>query len=320
MIPTRIPTLSLVFPIHNEEETIPLLRRELELWRKRHADWDLEFVLVDDGSTDRSAILLREWAAEDAAVTVLFLARNFGHQAAATAGLQAATGARIALLDADLQDPLAVLDEMMSALDQGYDIAYGQRTGRTGESFFKKTTAWLFYRYMKSFIDPRLPKDTGDFRMVTRRALAAVSACGEIHRFLRGLFAWVGFRQVAIPYQRAQRVAGSTKYPLRKMLSLAWTATLSFSIVPLRLMTLSGVAGLGFALLYSGYTFLRWLVWQDTVQGWPTVIILICFFGGMNLLSLGLLGEYLGRVYEEVKRRPLYIVADSISSPKYSQP
>ena len=311
--------VSLVFPVYNEQEGLPYLRAELARWRAS-VPWPVEIVLIDDGSRDGSWALLAAWAAEEPGVRAVALSRNFGHQLAITAGLAHARGDAVVILDADLQDPLDVIPAMVERYVAGYDVVYGRRLERQGEGAFKQVTAWAFYRLMRTLVYRDLPADTGDFRLVSRRCVEALQAMPEGHRFLRGLFAWMGFHQTAVDYVRQPRHHGTTKFPLRKMLAFAGNAILSFSPLPIRLISLGGlaIAGLGFA--YGLYVVGRWYWVGDTVVGWPTIVVLLSVIGGMILVSLGVLGEYISRIYEAVKQRPLYLVRDVRETPVAGDP
>jgi polyisoprenyl-phosphate glycosyltransferase len=305
--------LSLVIPIFNEEETIPHLRKATEGWRKT-VNVPIELILVNDGSSDRSWTLLVEWAREDSSVRGIDLSRNFGHQAAVTAGLSYAKGDAVVIIDADLQDPLEVINDMLVRYDDGFDVIYGVRISRTGESLLKLTTAWLFYRFMRLLVWKGLPQDAGDFRLVSRRCLDVVLSMDEVHRFLRGMIAWAGFRQTSIQYHRLKREHGISKYPLAKMLNFAWNAALSFSILPIRAISISGLLVAGFGFAYGLFSILRYFIFQDTVPGWTTIIVLLGVIGGMILIGLGVIGEYVGRIYEEIKHRPLYVVQECVNA------
>lgn len=300
--------LSIVIPAFNEEETLPMLRGALSQWRACQP-WPVTVIMVNDGSSDGTAAMLEDWAKADAWLRVLHLSRNFGHQAALTAGLDHADGDAVVIIDADLQDPLEAIPGMVAKYSEGFDVVYGQRTDRRGETWSKRATAWLFYWIMQRLVYKHLPRDTGDFRLVSKRCLEAVRAMRETHRFLRGMFSWAGFSQVAYPYVREPRRAGTTKYPFRKMLFFAWNAVLSFSPLPLRLILIQGAMVAGFGAAYSVYSVLRWALVGDTVAGWPTLVALLCLIGGSILIGLGLVGEYVSRVYEEIKGRPLYLIA-----------
>jgi glycosyltransferase involved in cell wall biosynthesis len=300
--------LSIVIPIFNEEESLPFLRDRLtEL--VNDLPCAAEIVLVNDGSSDGSINILLNWAETNSGVKVLNLARNFGHQAAATAGLDEAAGQAIVLMDADLQDPPEIILSMLEEYRRGYDVIYGRRTSRAGETHFKRLSAWLFYRAMRLLIRSDLPADVGDFRMVSRRCLDAVSSMRETHRFLRGMVAWVGFPQTAVAYARDRRVAGKTTYSLAKMLWLAWTAAISFSATPLRAIFVLGFLIAAVGMLEAANAVIRSVLGLYLVPGWSSLIVVTCLIGGAILISVGVLGEYVGRIFEAVKERPLYVIA-----------
>ncbi len=304
--------LSLVIPMYNEEPVVPLLRIALDDFMAT-LPGETEVVLVNDGSTDLTLRRIAEWARQDPRVKLINLSRNFGHQLAATAGLDYATGDAVVLLDADLQDPLAVVHRMIEFYCEGYDVVYGQRQTRLGETRLKRLTAWLFYRIMRRLVYSDLPVDAGDFRLLSRACLNALRQMRETHRFLRGMVAWVGFSQIGVRYQRLPRVAGSTKYPLRRMLRLAWTAATSFSILPLKASTFLGVvvtlAGLEEAARALSAKIFHWYV----VPGWASLTVLVSILGGATLTSIGVLGEYIGKLYEQAKNRPLYLVSQTVN-------
>lgn len=305
--------LSVVVPCYNEEESIPLLVDRLvqaiEPWKER-----AEIILVDDGSSDET------WAAMEAAhkrhpvVRGIRLSANRGHQIALTAGLEAATGARIFMLDADLQDPPEILPDMMMMMDRGYDVVYGRRAERQGETRFKKVTAFLFYRTLNALSDVDIPKDTGDFRLVSRRSLDAVLQMPERARFIRGMFAWAGFHQIGLEYVREARVAGETKYPLKAMLRFATDALTGFSTKPLKIATRLSFVSLLVTVFMAIYVFGS-LILFNTVAGWASVLLAISFFSAIQLLTLGILGEYVGRLYMESKQRPLYFQSQQTGQP-----
>lgn len=310
-MPRPRPELSLVIPIYNEEEVLPQLGDRLAELLKTLA-MDCEVVFVDDGSKDDSLALLRTLAAKEPRFRVASFSRNFGHQRAITAGMDLARGKAIVVMDADLQDPPEVIVEMVAKWREGYDVVYGRRRSRAGEGFFKLLSAKIFYRMFAAMIPIEVPLDTGDFRLMSRRVVQTLRGLRETHRFVRGLVAWVGFKQVAVEYDRAARAAGETKYPLRKMLAFAFDGIASFSIMPLRmasyaglLVGLFGVAVMLFAL--GSFLFGR------TVQGWTTTIMIMSFLFSVQLLLTGIVGEYVGKIYEEVKRRPLYLVKEKIN-------
>ncbi len=309
------PTLSLVIPIYNEEEILPELGRRLkELFADLPAVGDSwEVVLVNDGSVDRSLQLLRELAREDSRFKVISFSRNFGHQVAITAGIDRAEGDAVVIMDADLQDPPEVVREMVDRWQAGHDVVYGVRRSRSGETWFKKVTAAIYYRLLNTLLGIAIPVDTGDFRLMARPVVIALRALRERHRFVRGMVAWLGFRQTAVYYDRAARFAGETKYPLRKMLRFAVDGITSFSVFPLRLATwLGALAGLLAVAAGAWAIYVKFYV-RGVVPGWTTLMMFIAFGSAVQLFVIGILGEYLGRIYEEIKRRPLYITAEEIN-------
>jgi len=314
--------LSIVIPIYNEEQSLPFLRERLTGFVDG-LPCVAEIVLVNDGSSDDSIDLLVKWAQSDCRVKVLNLARNFGHQMAATAGLDHATGQAVVLMDADLQDPPEVILAMLQEYRRGYDVVYGRRTSRAGETHFKRVSAWLFYRMMRLLVHSELPADVGDFRLVSRDCLDAVLSMRETHRFLRGMIAWVGFPQTAVSYARGCRVAGKSTYPLRKMLWLAWTAAVSFSPTPLRASFVLGFVIAAIGMLEAANAVVRSILGLYVVPGWSSLIVVTCLIGGAILTSIGVLGEYVGRIFEAVKERPLYVIAskiDRLSAQSQSDP
>ncbi len=309
----QTPILSLILPVYNEEETIDELHRRLTSFLSVVGEsW--EVVFVNDGSVDRSAEMLNELAAKDARFKVIHFARNFGHQIAITAGMDHAEGDAVVIMDADLQDPPEVVHEMLERWREGYDVVYGRRSSRAGESFFKKVTAAAFYRFFRRMIPIDVPLDTGDFRLLSRRVILTMRALREQHRFVRGMVSWVGFKQCAVEYDRPERFAGETKYPMRKMLGLAVDAITSFSVLPLRFATWMGVFSAMVAIFTSIWTVYA-KFFGDTEQGWSTIVIVVSLAASAQLLMIGILGEYVGRIYEEVKRRPLYVVQDTLNVP-----
>lgn len=299
-------SLSFVFPVYNEEESLAFLRESLEGWMAQRQNLAVEVVLVNDGSRDKSFGILQAWAKEDARIRVVSFSRNFGHQAAVTAGLEAASGAAVVIMDADLQDPFHAVDLMIEKYEAGYDVVYGKRLSRAGETAFKRLTAWAYYRIQRALVLESMPVDAGDFRLVSRAAVNAINALPEKNRFVRGLFSWVGFAQTHVEYQRDARLYGETKYPLKKMLTFAWSGITSFSILPIRFVT-----ALGFVSALLSVLYLFYALWQhfsgNTVTGWTTLVVLQTFMGGCILLAVGIVGEYVGKIYEEVKGRPVYI-------------
>jgi polyisoprenyl-phosphate glycosyltransferase len=300
------PAVSVVVPIFDEEPIVELLhRRVLETMERSGETWEL--VLVDDGSRDGSWEKMKALAALDARIVLVRLSRNFGHQLASTAGVDAALGEAVVLMDADLQDPPEVILEMVARWREGYDVVYGRRTSRRGESLFKRATAAAFYRIIRRLTSIDIPADTGDFRLMSRRVVEVLKGFRERNRFLRGMVAWIGWRQAAVPYERAERAAGKTKYPVRKMARFAADAIFSFSFAPLRLATGLGLAVSTLSFAYAVYAVLARAFGWGTVQGWASLMVAVVFLGGVQLVSLGIIGEYVGRIYDEVKRRPLYV-------------
>ncbi|MFM7173849.1 MAG: glycosyltransferase family 2 protein [Caldilinea sp.] len=308
-LPAR-PVFSLVIPIWNEQAVIPVLyERIVQVLESTAEPWELLF--VNDGSTDRSLALLVALQANDPRVKVLNFSRNFGHQIAITAGCDYAEGDAVIVMDADLQDPPEVLLRMIDRWREGYDVAYAVRTKRVGETRFKLWSASLFYRLIRSIAEIDIPMDAGDFRLMDRKVVLAMRGLREKNRFMRGLSSWVGFKQVAVEYERAARYAGETKYPLRKMVRLAFNAITSFSHLPLQMATYTGFFFAGFSGLGIVLAVLMRLFGHQQLLGQATTLVSVLFLGGVQLIFLGILGEYLGRIYDEVKNRPLYIVADT---------
>ncbi len=307
------PSLSVVVPAYNEQEVLAETHRRLLDACTAVVGEDFEIVYVDDGSRDRTWVMLAALAEQDRHVVAVGLSRNFGHQLALSAGLELCRGERILMIDADLQDPPELLAEMMAKIDAGADVVYGQRSQRLGESAFKRGTAAGFYRLLDRLTDVEIPTDTGDFRLVTRPVLDALKQLPESHRFVRGLFDWLGFRQVAQPYVRQQRFAGESKYPLRRMLRLAFDAITGFSTVPLRAALWLAVLGFLTALGVGAYALGSWLFF-DTVRGWASIVGVIALFASAQLLCLGILGEYIGRMFMQAKGRPLAIVREVLVS------
>ncbi len=307
--PSR-PEYSLVLPIYNEAETIPELVRRLAALADR-LDGEAEVILVDDGSSDRSYELMSAARDADSRFKLLRLSRNFGHQIAVTAGLDVAAGNAVIVMDADLQDPPEVALELAARWREGYEVVYAVREGRQGETAFKRATASLFYRLFRRMSDVDVPLDVGDFRLVDRRALDAFRSMRESNRYVRGMFSWIGYRQVGVPFRRDERYAGETKYPLRKMLRFATDGIVSFSAYPLRLALNLGfvVSALSFVL---GIVFLiSKFAGFYSVPGLASVAVFVAFLGGIQLLLIGIMGEYVARIHDEVKGRPLYLVSDT---------
>ncbi|MCZ8241814.1 MAG: glycosyltransferase family 2 protein [Microcystis sp. LE19-131.1A] len=305
-----MPKYSLIIPIYNEEETIPeLYRRVSDVMDS--LDDSVELILINDGSRDRSLKLMRELQERDARVCYISFARNFGHQAAVTAGLNFARGQVIVVLDADLQDPPELIPKMIESWQAGYHVVYAQRTKRKKESWFKRLTAYVFYRLLRRLADVDIPADTGDFCLMDRQVVDVLNSMPERNRYIRGLRAWIGFRQTAVKFERDPRFAGEVKYTFKKSLALAVNSLVSFSKIPLRISTYLGLFSALIALLMA-LLVLYWRLQQpdSPVTGLATILIAVFFLGSVQLISIGILGEYVGRIYEEVKGRPAYTIAE----------
>jgi polyisoprenyl-phosphate glycosyltransferase len=306
------PRLSIVIPCFNEQACLVELHRRVSAVAQAACGADHEIIFVNDGSRDMTWTLMQEICAKDLNALAVNLSRNHGHQLALTAGLDLAGGALILILDADLQDPPELLPDMMAAMrDQAADVVYAVRRKRAGESAVKRATASVFYRLLARLTDTDIPLDTGDFRLMSRRALDALQSMPEQARFIRGMVAWIGFKQVPLPYDRAPRLAGETKYPLSKMIALALDAITGFSTAPLRLASHAGLWLVALSVLILAYILFGWLR-GDTVAGWTSLMLVVVMLGAAQMFVLGMIGEYLGRLYLEAKRRPTYIVADVI--------
>ncbi len=307
---TEACTYSVVVAVFNEEEVLPHFYDRLTKVLDTLAG-ESEIIFINDGSSDQTPLILHEMRRRDPRVKIINFARNFGHEIAVIAGLDHASGQATIIMDADLQDPPEVIPDLVAKWREGYEVVYAQRTDRAGETGFKKITASWYYRLMRAVTSIDLPVDTGNFRLIGRRALKAVSSMRERHRFLRGMVCWVGFRQIGVGYDRAPRAAGETKYPLRKMVKLAKDGIYSFSRVPLELATY-----LGFFTAIVAFVLIIWVLVEkalsrSVVSGWASTMSVILFLGAIQLISLGIIGDYLGRIYDEVRRRPLYIVDET---------
>jgi dolichol-phosphate mannosyltransferase len=304
------PKFSIVAPIFNELENIPELYPRLrEVMEQTGESWEL--ILVDDGSTDGSTDVIRKLSQNDPRVRPVIFARNFGHQIAVTAGLDYSRGDAVVIIDADLQDPPEVILDLIKKWREGYEVVYAVREERAGESWFKKTTASIFYRLIYRITDVNIPLDTGDFRLMDKKVIDVMRQMREKHRFLRGMSSWVGFKQVGVSYKRKPRFAGETKYPLKKMIKLALNAVTSFSYFPLQLATYIGFIAAGLSVLAIPVVAVLRLTTGTTLEGQATTLIIVLFLGGVQLISLGIIGEYIGRIYDEAKGRPLYVVAEA---------
>jgi glycosyltransferase involved in cell wall biosynthesis len=303
------PTFSIVAPNFNEQASAPEFYKRVCLVMDEVGEpWEL--VWVDDGSTDGSTEIIRQLGQQDPRVRPVIFARNFGHQIAVTAGLDFSRGQAVIIMDSDLQDPPEVLPELIARWREGYEVVYAQRTEREGESRFKLWTASLFYRLIYRITEVNIPMDTGDFRLLDRKVVDVMNQMRERHRFLRGMSVWVGFRQVGVPYKRAARFAGETKYPLKKMIKFASDAITGFSYLPLQLATYVGFISAGLSILAIPVVIYLRFTGSRAFFGQATTLLAVLFLGGVQLISLGVLGEYIGRIYDEAKGRPMYIVRE----------
>lgn len=304
------PLVSVVVPAFNEELTLRAFHRAMAQVMAAQPDCDFELVFVNDGSTDGTQAVIEELHRADPRVGGIALSRNFGKEIAMTAGLDHARGDAVVVIDADLQDPPALIHTFIAEWRGGFDVVYAQRTHRDGESWLKKATAKAFYRAVGLVSDIRIPPDTGDYRLMSRRAVDALARLRERHRFMKGLFAWIGFPAKAVPYRREPRAAGATKFNYWRLWNLAVEGITSFSIAPLKIATYFGFLSALVAFLAGAWIIVKTLWWGEPVRGFPTLMVSILFLGGVQLFFIGVLGEYLGRIYNEIKQRPLYLVQE----------
>jgi len=307
-----MPTYSIIVPLYNEElvvaETYKRLKAEMDKLGEPY-----EIIFVNDGSRDKTAELTAEICRNDANVKFIDFSRNFGHQIAITAGMDFAAGDAVVVIDADLQDPPSVILQMIQKWKEGYEVVYGKRLARKGETFFKKATAKLFYRLLSSMTNVDIPVDAGDFRLIDRKVCDAMKRISEQNRYVRGLISWVGFRQTAVEYVREERFAGETKYPLKKMIKFALDGKTSFSYKPLKLATLIGFVMSVLSFVYLIIVLIQKLAFDTANLGWSSIISVNLFFDEIILIILGIVGEYIGRIYDEVKQRPLYILRGTLN-------
>lgn len=311
---------SIVVPVFNEAAVLPILLRRIGMLMEQ-LDAPAETIFVDDGSTDCGSIVLQSLVRDDPRYRYIGLSRNFGQQVAITAGLDAAAGEAIVIMDADLQDPPEIVGEMIAKWKEGFEVVYARRLSRAGENAFKRGSANLFYKALGRMSSVVIPADVGDFRLIDRKVLEALRHMPEQDRFLRGMIAWLGFRQTEVTFHRLPRPAGETKYPLTKMVRLAVNGALGFSDAPLRLAIWFGLSVSACAVLYGLYVIARWLMHDDhLVHGWSSTIIVISFLCGINMLMTGIMGLYVGRIHAEVKRRPLYVVSQRLGFEREQSP
>lgn len=304
--------LSVIIPCYNEDAVLRATHERLTKVMDQLPDLDYELVFVNDGSRDQTQLMLAQLHLHDPRVRVLLLSRNFGHQIAVTAGLEEARGDAVVIIDADLQDPPEVIPEMVNLWREGNDVVYGIRLEREGESKFKLWTAKVFYRVINRLSETKMPLDAGDFRLLDRKVVEVLKTMPERARFLRGMVSWAGFRQVSLPYARAARHAGDSKYPLAKMIHFAMDGIISFSLVPLKLAIWTGFLAIWIAVAGIIVAVIDRVMDKNLTRGWASLFVAVLFMGGVQLVSLGIIGEYLGRIYTEVKRRPLYVVQERL--------
>ena len=302
------PLISIVVPMYNESQNIDCFYQKIAEVSSGLPAYDFEILCVNDGSTDNTLEKIELLAKQDKQLKVIELSRNFGKEIALTAGICEAKGDAVIPIDADLQDPPELIPTLIEKWQEGYDVVYATRMVREGESSFRKVTAFLFYRVMHRLAKVDIPPDTGDFRLMTRQVVEAVKQCNECHRFMKGLFSWVGFRQTSVPYLRNRRHKGTTSFNYWKLWNFALEGITSFSFVPLQLATYVGFLTALFSGIYIGYIVVKTWLYGDPVPGYPSTMVAIFFFGGTQLMTLGIIGEYIGRIYNESKRRPLYFI------------
>jgi glycosyltransferase involved in cell wall biosynthesis len=299
--------VSIIVPAYNEAEVIiPFHKRLSEALSS--SKYDIEVIYVNDGSRDLTLERLHQLRVEDKRIGIISFSRNFGKEIAMTAGLDYATGDAVVIIDADLQDPPELINELINQWQSGYEIVYAKRLSRSGEGWFKKLTAHLFYRTINKLSTVEIPEDTGDFRLMSRKAVESLKRLREHHRFMKGLFAWIGYSQVAVPYHRDPRFAGKTKWNYWKLWNFALEGITSFTIVPLKMFTYFGLLVAEVAFLFAFFIIYKTLIYGDPVRGYPSLMTAILFLGGIQLIGIGILGEYLGRIFNEIKNRPLYLI------------
>ena len=310
----NIKKLSIIIPMYYEEKVVNECYKRLKQMVEKLKGYDYELIFVNDGSKDNTLNLLEEIAKNNNKVKIISFSRNFGHQAAVTAGLKYVTGDAIVIIDADLQDPPEEIPEMLKLWEQGYEVIYGKRKSRKGESAFKLLTAKMFYNTLDALSDVEIPKDTGDFRLVDRKVVNTINEMPEHNKFLRGLFSWVGYKQIPFEYERQERFAGKTKYPLKKMLKLASDGIISFSTKPLKLVGYVGIVSILLSLIILIYSLVSFAFnLNNLTAGWTSIMVTVTFFAGVQLLSIWIISEYIGRIYDESKNRPQYIIDKKIN-------
>ncbi|WP_369901618.1 glycosyltransferase family 2 protein [Bacillus manliponensis] len=304
--------ISIVVPMYFEEEVAQECYNRLKSVMLEH-NINYEFVFVNDGSTDQTMAILKNISTEDPRAKIVNFARNFGHQTAVTAGIDVAKGDAIVIIDADLQDPPEVIPELIAKWEEGYEVVYAKRKQRKGETWFKLVTARYFYRFLNYMSDIDIPKDTGDFRLIDRSVANVFKQMTERNRFVRGMMSWIGFRQTYIEYERDERFAGETKYPLKKMIKFASDGIIAFSTKPLRIVMTLGLISVLISIAVLIYSVIIKFIGQDIQTGWASLMVAITFFSGMQLLGLGIVGQYIARIYDESKNRPIYVVKETVN-------
>ena len=307
--------LTVVIPAYFEEAVIEACYHALKVVMDKNR-WTYELIFVNDGSKDKTLALLKQIAKQDRRVKVIDFTRNFGHQVAVTAGIYHSMGDATVIIDADLQDPPEVIEQMVNKWQEGYDVVYAKRKKRKGESWFKLITAKWFYRFLHSMAEVEIPMDTGDFRLIDQKVVEAFKQMPERNRFVRGMISWVGFDQTFIEYERDERLAGETKYPLKKMIRFAKDGIVSFSTKPLKMVQTLGFLTIAIAVLILCYSLMSKYIFRSVVPGWTSLMVITTFFSGVQLFSIGLLGEYIARIYDESKNRPLYLIKEKINFEK----
>ena len=305
--------VTLIIPMYYEEEVAQECYNRVIKVLKSIQNYTYEIIFINDGSKDKTLPILEEIASKDNNVKVISFSRNFGHQAAVTAGLKEVTGDAIVIIDADLQDPPELIPEMLKHWEDGYEVIYGKRKTRKGESAFKLLTAKMFYKTLNALSDVEIPRDTGDFRLVDRKVVDVINQMPEHNKFLRGLFSWVGFKQEAFEYERQERFAGKTKYPLKKMLKLASDGIIGFSTKPLKLVGGLGIITILISIGILIYSLISYFIGNNVQSGWTSIIVTVTLLSGVQLLSLWIISEYIGRIYDDVKKRPQYIINKKIN-------
>lgn len=307
MATSNQPTLSVIVPVYNEEDVLPAFHERLG-GVLAGVGYAIEIVYINDGSTDTTLAKLGDLYAQDPRVAIVDLSRNFGKEVALTAGLHKAQGDAVVVIDADLQDPPELIPQLIKEWENGYDVVYARRNQRKGETWFKKASAAGFYRLIQRLSKVRIPEDTGDFRLLSRRAVDALNTLSEQHRFMKGLFAWIGYKQKAVYYDRDPRFAGTSKWNYWKLWNFALDGITSFTTAPLKFATYLGFLTAFVAFIYGMFMLVRTLIFGNPVPGYPSLIVIILFLGGVQLMAIGVVGEYVGRIFTETKRRPLYFL------------